>query len=172
MRIRENIGLLLFGLALLITILWSLSKLGASPDAQLVTALAIILVVVGVFWKAAARPSPSIERSTSIEHGTGVATGNPPVSSSASEGGGETGEGWELPDLQTMRKHYDGYSPITAEEVLEAIPKAYVLWCKEGGRWGPGIVARFCNVTSTTVGRYLKAFKEAGLTEVDGIEIP
>jgi len=77
-----------------------------------------------------------------------------------------------LPDLPTMRQHYEHYSPITAQEILEAIPRAWHLWCHEGGRWGPGFIGRVCNVTAATVGRYLSAFKKAGLSEMDGIRIP
>lgn len=77
-----------------------------------------------------------------------------------------------LSDLSSMRKIYPDYSPSTARKIFNAIPDAYRLHCNEGGRWGPGFIARIVPVNSTTVGRYLKAFRENGLKEVDGIPMP
>lgn len=77
-----------------------------------------------------------------------------------------------LSNLYLMRKSYPDYSPGTAREILDAIPEAYSMHCAEGGRWGPGFIARVAHVTSPTVGRYLKAFKENELKEIDGIPIP
>jgi hypothetical protein len=72
-----------------------------------------------------------------------------------------------------MKKHYSGYTPDTAKKIYEAIPKAWRLYSAEGGRWGPGFIARIAPVNSTTVGRYLKAFRAEGLTETEeGIKIP
>ena len=78
----------------------------------------------------------------------------------------------KITDLASMRKHFADYSPVTAREIVNSIPKAYELYCNEGGRWGPGIIARCTHVTSTTVGRYLKAFKENGVNEIDHIPLP
>ena len=77
-----------------------------------------------------------------------------------------------LSDLASMRNIYPDYSPSTAREIVNAIPQAYNLHCTEGGRWGPGFIARVVPINSTTVGRYLKAFRENKLTEVNGIPIP
>jgi len=77
-----------------------------------------------------------------------------------------------LSDLASMRKIYPDYSPSTAREIVNAIPQAYNLHCTEGGRWGRGFIARVVPINSTTVGRYLKAFRENKLTEVNGIPIP
>ena len=77
-----------------------------------------------------------------------------------------------ITDLETMRRHYPDYSPITAREIINAIPEAYQLYCSEGGHWGPGVIARCVHVTSTTVGRYLKALKENGILEIEHIPLP
>lgn len=77
-----------------------------------------------------------------------------------------------ITDLETMRRHYPDYSPVTAREIINSIPKAYQLYCSEGGHWGPGVIARCVHVTSTTVGRYLKALKENGILEIDHIPLP
>lgn len=77
-----------------------------------------------------------------------------------------------LSNLSLMRKSHPDYSPGTAREILNAIPEAYSMHCTEGGRWGPGFIARVAHVTSPTVGRYLKAFKENELIEINGIPIP
>ena len=77
-----------------------------------------------------------------------------------------------LSDLPTMRQHYTDYNPVTAKAIIEALPQAWALWCGEGGRWGPGYIARVCSLSATTIGRYLAAFKKAGLDEIDGIKIP
>jgi len=77
-----------------------------------------------------------------------------------------------LSDLISMREIYPDYSPGTAREIVRAIPQAFKIHCAEGGRWGPGFIARVVPVNSTTIGRYLKAFRENNLTEIDGIPIP
>ena len=77
-----------------------------------------------------------------------------------------------LSDLPTMRQHYKDYNPVTAREIIEALPRAWALHCDEGGRWGPGFIAKVYSLNSTTIGRYCGAFKKAGLEEVEGIEIP
>jgi len=90
------------------------------------------------------------------------------------KGTGNTTENSEeiITNLEAMRKHYPDYSPITAREIINSIPKAYQLYCSEGGHWGPGIIARCVHVSSTTVGRYLKALKENGILEIDHIPLP
>jgi len=78
-----------------------------------------------------------------------------------------------LSDRSTMLQYIKHYNPDTAKEIAKAIPRAWALHTYEGGRWGPGYIAKVCYaVTSATIGRYLRAFKEAGLTEIDGINIP
>jgi hypothetical protein len=76
-----------------------------------------------------------------------------------------------------MRGYYKEYSVETAMLIIEAIPKA---WYKKkqyrhgSGRWGPGYISKQYYITAnrkitpTTVGRYLKAFILAGITEIDG----
>lgn len=76
-----------------------------------------------------------------------------------------------LSNLQAMRQIYEDYNPKTAREIIEAIPEAWEIYSREGGRWGPGMIAKVVSINSTTIGRYLKAFREAGLHEIDGIEI-
>ena len=81
-----------------------------------------------------------------------------------------------LTDIKLMKKHYKDYNPKTAKSILKAIRTARKHFRKFGTRWGPGIISNFCSPTSTTVGRYLKAFCLSGLTEIeiDGemVEIP
>ena len=75
-----------------------------------------------------------------------------------------------------MKQYYKGYSVVTAREILDAIPNAWIIFHKEGGRWGPGKIERCYQLGSTTIGRYLTAFKKAGFTEIiykgDNIPIP
>ncbi len=68
-----------------------------------------------------------------------------------------------LPDKNVMRKYHKDYSPITAKEILQNIPEAFTLYNNQGGHWGPGVIAEFCGIRPATVGRYLSAFKSAGL---------
>jgi hypothetical protein len=72
-----------------------------------------------------------------------------------------------ITNLKIMRTHYKDYSIETARNILKAIPKAYDDCKKEGGRWGPGRLAGYCYINATTIGRYLKAFRSAGLMEVE-----
>jgi len=65
------------------------------------------------------------------------------------------------------------------EMVMELQPSALKPWeiyNSEGGRWGSGIISKAYAINPTTIGRYLKAFREAGLgyIEINGeiIEIP
>lgn len=76
-----------------------------------------------------------------------------------------------LMNKDVMRQYYRDYSPKTAREIVRKIPEAWDLCNEELGRWGPGFIARVYALNSTTIGRYLKAFRKAGITEVDGIEI-
>lgn len=77
-----------------------------------------------------------------------------------------------ITDVEAMRQYFPDYSPVTAREIVNALPEAYDLYCSEGGRWGPGIIARCTHVSSTTVGRYLKAFKKNGVFEIHQIPLP
>jgi hypothetical protein len=69
-----------------------------------------------------------------------------------------------------MRGFFEDYFPTTAQEILDAIPEAWNSHCRNGGRWGPGIISRFCHrdIDPETVGRYLGAFVEAGITHTAG----
>jgi len=82
-------------------------------------------------------------------------------------------QGWEraLPSKEIMRKHYKDYSPRTARDIIEAIPKAWEA-CDYDCRWGPGHISRFCAVGATTLGRYLNAFKAVGIKTIAGIDLP
>lgn len=78
-----------------------------------------------------------------------------------------------LKNRSEMKQHYEGYNPTTALEIYKAIPKAHRTYEQEGGRWGPGCIAKRVGPVAETVGRYLKAFKAAGITHThDNIEIP
>jgi hypothetical protein len=73
-----------------------------------------------------------------------------------------------------MKKYYKDYNPVTAKNIYDAIPNGYSIYDEEGGRWGPAMIARKGLPKKTTIGRYLKAFKSAGITEIkkDGESIP
>ena len=67
-----------------------------------------------------------------------------------------------------MQQYYADYSPLTAKDILEAIPEAYLEWVDQGGRWGPGIIAGHTLLKARTVGSYLRAFWLAGLKQICG----
>ena len=90
----------------------------------------------------------------------------PPADSSEDE---ETEKLRSKSDMAQYMKHYN---PKTAGEIIEALPEAYTLYGSIGGIWGPGLIAKKCYVTATTIGRYLKAFRCAGYTEINGIPLP
>jgi len=78
-----------------------------------------------------------------------------------------------IEDVPLMKKYYANYSFETAQVIINAIPTAWELYSKDmEGRWGPGKIAMICqlyfkrDITATTVGRYTKAFREAGLIEI------
>lgn len=71
-----------------------------------------------------------------------------------------------ISDPVLMKQYYKGYSVVTAREILEAIPDAWIIYHKLGGRWGPGIIARCYSLGATTIGRYMSAFKKAGFNEI------
>jgi hypothetical protein len=84
-----------------------------------------------------------------------------------------------ISDLPVMRGYYKEYSVDTAMLIIESIPKAWYKYKKYkggSGRWGPGYISKQYNITAkrkitpTTVGRYLKAFVLAGITEIEGEE--
>jgi hypothetical protein len=74
-----------------------------------------------------------------------------------------------ISDAPTMRKYYKDYSAKNAMVILQAIPDAWEEYSKEySGRWGPGFIAKIAGYTAATVGRYLRAFKKAGIDEIEG----
>jgi len=74
--------------------------------------------------------------------------------------------------IDAMRRHHRGsFNPITAREVIEAVPKAADKWIHDGGRWGPAHFGPFCRVTPTTIGRYLKSLR-AVRPEIGGFTLP
>lgn len=77
-----------------------------------------------------------------------------------------------LPDIKTMKTYYPFYLPERARDILDKIPQAYEQFSRDGGRWGPGIIAPKVGINKTTVGRYLKALRRAGITEWKGIPLP
>ena len=70
-------------------------------------------------------------------------------------------------NLDLMKKFYKDYNPKTAKMVYSKIPIAWKNRQSEGGRWGPGFISELCNLNTTTVSRYLRAFYSAGLREID-----
>lgn len=73
-----------------------------------------------------------------------------------------------------MKCYYKGYNPKNAIKIFDSIPQAWDNYNMLGERWGPGYIAKVCNFTAATVGRYCTAFKLAGITtiEINGEEIP
>ena len=82
-----------------------------------------------------------------------------------------------IADRETMKRYYRDYNPDTAAIITGALPKAWEAYTDRGGQWGPTVIAQACRATIATisretVGRYLKAFVCAGITEINGIGIP
>ena len=77
-----------------------------------------------------------------------------------------------LLDKVTMRKFYQYYSVDTAEEIIQNLQKAWSERRRWSGRWGPGVISRYSKKTPETIGRYLGAFKKAGIDCIKGISIP
>ncbi len=77
-----------------------------------------------------------------------------------------------LPDLETMKGLYRDYSPASGRRILDALPLAREIHEREGSRWGPGIIGRVVGINAATVGRYLKAFRDAGITQWKDVELP
>jgi len=129
----------------------------------------------------AASASPPAEREATGDSSPGQAHAEPPPPARDSAPESPPTGNLETPttdidrllsDLPTMRQHFKDYSLNTARRIIEAIPKASELYRHEGGQWGPGWIAKVCHVASPTVGRYLRAFRKVGITEIAGIEIP
>lgn len=78
----------------------------------------------------------------------------------------------EIFDVQKMKVFYLGYNVNTAKAVIDKLPMAWNLYAHEGGRWGPAFVEKAGGVVRGTASRYLNAFKKAGLTQLNGIELP
>jgi len=78
-----------------------------------------------------------------------------------------------ISDTQAMSKHMSSssYNPVTARAIKDAISQAWDLYTEEAGRWGPGKVARIASVNRDTISRYVNAWKKAGITKIDGIEL-
>lgn len=75
--------------------------------------------------------------------------------------------------ISVQRQHHKGsFNPDTAREVVKAIPEAANKFLEDGGRWGPAQFEPFCHVTKTTIGRYLKSLRAAGLSRIGGITLP
>ena len=80
-----------------------------------------------------------------------------------------------LSDVRLMKTFYKDYSPVTAKEIMRVIPKAWERHNKDGGRWGPGLIANSYTPKPATIGRYIRAFKKAGIKIIigpSGEEIP
>jgi hypothetical protein len=69
-------------------------------------------------------------------------------------------------DTAKAKEVYPDYSPRTAREILDAIPKAWAANC-DGGRWGPGMIAKKASLHPCTVGRYLRVFHHLGITSIE-----
>lgn len=85
----------------------------------------------------------------------------PPSTESSAAGQSDNEPADDIKQLiDAMRQHHKGsFNPVTAREVIKAIPKAAARFLDEGGRWGPGQFEPFCNVISATIGRYLKSLR-------------
>ena len=75
-------------------------------------------------------------------------------------------------NVVTMKQYYRYYSIETAKEILNVVEQAWNLQQSEGGRWGPNKFKGLVNATVTTIGRYINAFKKAGVTHWEGVELP
>lgn len=78
----------------------------------------------------------------------------------------------KIPDVATMKRFFADYSEKTGEMILGLLPNAYQTYLNEGGRWGPRCWKELIRLDPKTVGRYLNAFKKAGLAEWGGISLP
>jgi len=78
-----------------------------------------------------------------------------------------------LSNAEKMREYHKDYSPDTAKYIYETIPSVWPESKRKYGRLSPVTIGKKCNISATTVGRYLKAFVRAGITkiEIDGYEI-
>lgn len=76
----------------------------------------------------------------------------------------------KLSDVDLMRTFYKDYSSKTAKEIMAAIPNAWEQHVINGGRWGPGIISESYALGSTTIGRYINAFKKAGIRKFQSPE--
>jgi len=77
-----------------------------------------------------------------------------------------------LLDVEFMRQFYRGYALDTAREIINAFPEAWNRYKHTGEQWGPSLFKNLVHVTAPTVGRYLKAFQEAGVYEIEAIPVP
>jgi hypothetical protein len=77
-----------------------------------------------------------------------------------------------LDDVKTMKQYYKDYSPATAREIIDGLPKAWDFSKYEAKTWGASVIGEVLVMTRETVSRYMKAFWMAGIREVNGIKIP
>jgi hypothetical protein len=85
---------------------------------------------------------------------------------------GKPGERDHLPPLTAMKQLYEDYNPETAQRILDNLPAAFEKHGREGGKWGPRFVAPLVGINATTVGRYFRALKQAGVTTWKDIKLP
>ena len=78
----------------------------------------------------------------------------------------------KLPSEEVMRQYYPDYCESTAREILKSLPAAWLNYQAEGGRWGPKWLSGLMALESRTIGRYLSAFKKAGIKKYKGILLP
>jgi hypothetical protein len=75
-----------------------------------------------------------------------------------------------------MKKYYKDYAVLTAKEILNQLPEAWVAYkLSEDASWRPGFISTYVTqVGKVTAGRYYSAFKNVGIYRIkmkDGIVI-
>ncbi|MGH2541786.1 MAG: hypothetical protein ACRDIB_03255, partial [Ardenticatenaceae bacterium] len=89
---------------------------------------------------------------------------------------GMTGEGQPnalevISNTGAMKEYYQDYSQETALTIWQAIPKAYEKRNYDMGRWGPAYLKEIVCFNPTTIGRYVSAFRKAGITHCGDIPL-
>jgi hypothetical protein len=77
-----------------------------------------------------------------------------------------------LNDIPRLKKIFRNYNAETAKAIILAIPKGYLLYKTDGGRWGPDKISKESNFNPTTIGRYLDVFRKLGIVKIDEIDLP
>jgi len=80
-----------------------------------------------------------------------------------------------IEDVATMKRYHKTYSVQTARKILAAIPIAHDKWSRNQlDQWGPDAIRKYGKVkrSAATISRYLGAFGQAGIEQVDGVSIP